>query len=187
MDATRLSAHQQAKLRRLSAPEVLSSDDEAGEINIVPFLDMVVNIMMFVLATVAVTFVSTTDATLPPFKGVRESQRELNLAVMLTNDGIAVKTAQGNVATGCEGYGPGLTIAARGRDRGGEPVYDFEALTACVSKLKSLSPSFQNEAQVRIAASSNISYRSVVDCIDHVRAGPSGEALFPEVLFAMPR
>jgi hypothetical protein len=56
-----------------------------------------------------------------------------------------------------------------------------------VARLKALSPSYQTEAQVRIAASSNISYRSVVDCIDHVRSGPAGEPLFPEILFSLPR
>jgi len=173
MDPTRLSAGQQAKLRRPSAPRP-TPDDEATELNVVPFLDMVVNIMMFVLASVAVGFVSTWDSKLPPLTGVRPPTGELNLAIMLTHDGIAVKTAQGNVASGCDSFGPGLAIPTRGRDRTGEPIYDFDALTACVTRLKAQSASFQSEAQVRIAASNDISYRKVVDCVDHVRTGPSG-------------
>ena len=45
-----LSAAQRAKIRRLSQPRELSPDEEGGELNIVPFLDIVVNILIFVLA-----------------------------------------------------------------------------------------------------------------------------------------
>jgi len=41
-----LSAAQRAKIRRLSAPRELSPDEEGGELNIVPFLDIITNILI---------------------------------------------------------------------------------------------------------------------------------------------
>ena len=48
----KLSAAQRSKIRRLSQPKELAPDEEGGELNIVPFLDIITNVMMFVLATV---------------------------------------------------------------------------------------------------------------------------------------
>ena len=62
----KLSAAQRSKIRRLSQPKELSPDEEGGELNIVPFLDIIMNVLMFVLATVSVTFTSSFDTV--PFK-----------------------------------------------------------------------------------------------------------------------
>jgi biopolymer transport protein ExbD len=187
MHEARLSAQQQAKIRRLSAPQQGSPDADGGEINVVPYLDMILNIMMFVLATVSVTFVSTAEAKPPPRETGIRPPLALSLTLLLTSDGISLKTADGNIAPGCDAVGPGVTIPAKGRGADGDPVYDYAALSACATKLKGLSKGASGESQVRIAASNGISYRRVIDCIDSVRVGPSGEPLFPEVLFAVPR
>jgi biopolymer transport protein TolR len=60
-EAVKLSAAQRSKIRRLSQPKELAPDEEGGELNIVPFLDIVVNILIFVLSTVAVTFTATIE------------------------------------------------------------------------------------------------------------------------------
>jgi biopolymer transport protein ExbD len=187
----KLSAGQRSKIRRLSAPKELSADDEAGELNIVPFLDMVINILMFVLATVAVTFTATIE-TAPPSSGggkvrVVRSDDALNLTIIVTNDGIALKTAGGNISTGCQGVGPGMTFPSKGKGPDGEPLLDSEAITDCVRRLKDASPSFKDETQIRITASNNISYRKVIECIDAVRKDKDGNELFPDVLFGVPR
>ena len=46
----KLSAAQRSKIRRLSQPKELAADEEGGELNIVPFLDIITNVLMFVLA-----------------------------------------------------------------------------------------------------------------------------------------
>ena len=68
MAEEQLSASQRSKIRKLSAPKELAPDEEAGELNIVPFLDIVMNVLMFVLATISVTFTATID-TAPPKAG----------------------------------------------------------------------------------------------------------------------
>jgi biopolymer transport protein ExbD len=109
-----LSAAQRSKIRRLSQPRELAPDEEGGELNIIPFLDIIVNILIFVLATVAVTFTSSIETNPPASKttGVRSEMpsEALNLTVMIVNDGFSLKAAGGNVATGCQGVGPGISI-----------------------------------------------------------------------------
>jgi biopolymer transport protein ExbD len=176
-----LSAAQRGKIRRLSQPRELSPDEEGGELNIVPFLDIIVNILIFVLATVAVTFTSTIETTPPAGKGtgVRAAtpQDSLNLTVLIVNDGYSLKASGGNVAPGCAGVGPGIAIPKKnGR-------YDLAGLSECAAKLKASNPAYQEEDQVFIGANPGTEYQAIIDAIDALRTGPSGVALFSNVNF----
>jgi biopolymer transport protein TolR len=184
-DTAKLSAAQRSKIRRLSQPKQLSPDEEGGELNIVPFLDIVMNILIFVLATVAVTFTATIETTPPASTsgGVRAQQKAemLNLSVLITAEGHSIKTSQGNVATGCKGAGPGIAIPRRSER------YDFSALNECVARLKLASPEFGDETQVFLSANPGIDYQTLVSTIDAVRATGKGEPLFPDVNFQVAR
>lgn len=192
MATSSLSAAQRSKIRRLAAPKEQSPEDAGGELNIVPFLDIIVNILIFVLATVAVTFTATIETT-PPSSGgkgprIISESKSLNLTLFITNDGVSLKAAGGSIATGCEGIGPGITIPAKGSDPDGQPVIDYAAITQCAKRLKDQNPDFKDETQIRITASNNISYRKLINTIDAVRSTQDGkETLFPDVLFAVPR
>ena len=168
-DAISLSAGQRGKIRRLSQPKELSPDEEGGELNIVPFLDIIVNILIFVLATVAVTFTATIH-TSPPAQGGPGTRKQvessaLNLTVLIVNDGFSLKASGGNIAPGCEHPGPGVTIPkAAGK-------YDYDALGRCAAHLKAASPDFQ----------------TIVSVMDAVRSTPAGDVLFDDVHFKVPR
>src|SRR5215813_8346620 len=132
--AERLSTAQVAKIRRLSQPRELAPDEEGGELNIVPFLDIIVNILIFVLATVAITFTATIE-TQPPASGGQGVRKEienkaLNLTVLIVNDGFSIKAAGGNLSAGCEGLCPCLAIPFKAG------TYDYDGLTVCSTKLK---------------------------------------------------
>ena len=60
-----LSAAQRSRIRRLSQPKEPDAGEEAGELNVVPYLDIIMNVLMFVLASVSVTFVTSIDTTPP--------------------------------------------------------------------------------------------------------------------------
>src|ERR1700679_744730 len=109
----KLSAAQRSKIRRLSATKELAPDEEGGELNIVPFLDIIMNVLMFVLATVSVTFTATID-TFPPKAGGAGARPPttptLGLTVIVVNDGFGIKAQGGNVAPGCNGTGSGLAV-----------------------------------------------------------------------------
>ena len=180
-----LSASQRSKVRRLSQYKEPEEGEEAGELNIVPFLDIIMNVLMFVLATVAVTFTATIDSTPPSLggKGVRVNadQKSLNLSVLIVNDGFSLKASGGNIAGGCQAAGPGLAVPKAAAD------YDFAGLTTCAQRLKEASPDFKEETQVTITANPGIDYQTVIRTIDALRRAKEGEELFPDVHFGVPR
>lgn len=177
-----LSAAQRAKIRRLSQPRELAPDEEGGELNIVPFLDIIMNILIFVLATVAVVF-TTTIETMPPAgksTGVRAAtpKETLNLTVLIVNEGFSLKAAGGNVSPGCAAGGQGLAVPKRGGR------YDLEGLRACAAKLKASNPAFADEQQVFLSANPGTEYQVIIDVMDALRTDPKTlEPLFPSVNF----
>src|SRR5262245_25322881 len=177
-----LSAAQRSKIRRLSQPVELAPSEEGGELNIVPFLDIIVNILIFVLATVVTTFTSSIETTPPSGKGsgVRsEIQSEaLNLTVFIVNDGFSLKASGGNIAPGCTGQGPGIAIPMSGGK------YDYRALSECAARLKE---KFQDEDQAYITANPSTEYAIIINVIDALRSAPNGLELFNNINFKVPR
>jgi biopolymer transport protein TolR len=176
-----LTAAQRSKIRRLSQPRELSPDEEGGELNIIPFLDIIVNILIFVLATVAVTFTSSIETTPPASRssGVRATgeSEALNLTVIIVNDGFSLKAAGGNVAPGCQGVGPGLSIAKK------DGQYDYVSLNACAEQLKNASAKFETERQFYVSANPGTEYQVIINVIDAMRQTKAGKPLFPDVNF----
>ena len=177
-----LTAQQRGKIRRLSQQRELAPDEEGGELNIVPFLDIIVNILIFVLATVVTTFTSSIETTPPSGKGsgVRsEIQSEaLNLTVFIVNDGFSLKASGGNIAPGCTGQGPGIAIPMTGGK------YDYRALSECAARLKE---KFQDEDQAYITANPSTEYAIIINVIDALRSAPNGMELFNNINFKVPR
>ena len=168
-----LSPAQRARIRRLSTPVEPEPGEEAGELNVVPYLDIMMNIMMFVLVSVSVAFTSTIS-TSAAFAGPRrapESPEALRLTALVTGQGVSLKTAGGSIAEGCKGMGTGLTVPNVGGRQ------DLAALTSCARWVKQERPA---ETQVSIAASPGVPYEDVVAVMDALRADAEGP-LFPEV------
>ena len=179
-----LSPAQRSKIRRISQPVEPAPGEEAGELNIIPYLDIIINILVFVLVTVSVTFIASIDTTPPSIGGgkVRAdiSTKALNLSAWITTSGIALKTSSGNIATGCQDVGAGITVPKAGDE------LDYRALTACAKRLKNARPEFKEETQVTITANPGIDYKTVIEVMDALR-NDGDEELFPEVHFGVAR
>jgi biopolymer transport protein ExbD len=179
-----LSAAQRSRIRRLSQQREPEPGEEAGELNVVPYLDIIMNILMFVLASVSVSFVGSIDTTPPSIGGNRVradvSTKALNLTAVIVAQGVTLKTSGGSIATGCQDAGSGITVPKVGEE------YDLKNLTACAKRLKESNPAYKDETQVTITASSNIEYRTVIDVMDALRSDGQ-EELFPDVHFGAPR
>jgi biopolymer transport protein ExbD len=179
-----LSPAQRSKIRRISQPVESAPGEEAGELNIIPYLDIIVNILVFVLVSVSVTFIASIDTTPPSIGGgkVRAdiSTKALNLSAWITTSGIALKTSSGNIATGCQDVGAGITVPKTGDE------IDYRALTACARRLKNARPEFKEETQVTITANPGIDYKTVIEVMDALR-NEGDEELFPEVHFGVAR
>lgn len=203
----KLNAAQRGKIRRLSAPKELTADDEGGELNIVPFLDIITNVMMFVLATVTVTFTATIETNPPKAggSGPKPTTPSLGLTILVVNDGFSVKARGGNVAPGCGDTGAGLAVGMV-KNAVGATDWDYKQLTECVAKLKGASSDFADETQVTISANPNIPYQAIIGTIDAVRMLPADKrqpgqdctldeklgwtgpaCLFPDVNFGLAR
>ena len=169
-----LSTFQRNKIRRLASDAGAAEPGEegGGEINVVPFLDIITNVLMFVLATLAITFTATID-TSPPRRSVRgPTEPKLDLTVLVVEDGFSIKARGGNVAPGCADTGPGLAV--RGRD--------YQALRSCVSKIDRL-----GEHSVTISANPNFPYDAIISTTDALSTSVDGEPLFTDLLFAIAR
>jgi biopolymer transport protein ExbD len=179
-----LSPAQRSKIRRMSRWEPPAPGEEAGELNIVPYLDIVMNIIVFIIATLSVVFVSTID-TMPPAaggsRGTRQASKALNLTALITSEGISLKTSGGNIATGCQTVGAGITVPKKGN---GE--HDYAELTRCASELKKQNDRFAEETQVTITANPDVEYQVVIHTMDAFRNDADGE-LFPHVHFGVAR
>ncbi len=184
-DETPLSAAQRSKIRRLSQPKEPDAGEEAGELNVVPYLDIITNVMMFVLASVSVTFVASIETEPPAIGGgkVRSEieSKALNLSAFITGQGISLKTSNGNIAPGCESVGAGITIPMLPGN-----TYDYKSLTACAKRLKSASPDYRDEIQVTLTANPGVDFQTIVDVMDSLRRD-GDEPLFPKVHFGVAR
>ncbi len=150
------------------------------------------NVLMFVLASVAVTFMTTLDVSSPRAGRGGASrdalQKTLSLSVIIAPDGYSLKTARGNVAPGCKDYGTGIAVPKKP-----DGSYDTARLGECAAFLKGLDPAFEDETSVTIMSNPEIVYAVVIDTIDALRhepkkaEGDKAKLLFPDVMFGVLR
>jgi biopolymer transport protein TolR len=162
-----------ANARRLLRRALRRTENEAGtgELNIVPFLDIVTNLMLFLLATTAsIATVSEVRAELPPI-GPGHGEPTLALSVTLTDHGAVMATAHGRVGPSCSIGEPGFTAA---RTRYG---YDFAALARCATAMHAAHP---DETQVVLSADPDVPYSDLVGAMDALRSSDE-TLLFPDL------
>lgn len=164
-----------SKIRRLTEARTLSQEEDAGELNVVPFLDVIINILIFVLATIAVTFTATIEIKTPKASTLGGTGSGRELTVVVVNDGFALKAAGGNVATGCSSVGTGIAVPKR------DGVYDFVTLGQCVAKLNEALPAAEDSTQIYVTANPGVDYKTIVGVIDAVKP------VFPDVSLRVPR
>ncbi|MBP8195971.1 MAG: biopolymer transporter ExbD [Deltaproteobacteria bacterium] len=164
--------------------------EESGEINLVPYLDIIMNIIMFLLATI--TFqasLASININVPTSSQVSSvpsttPRPELNLTVSITEKGYTLATsgavlfrgfmlsAQGVQQTTTEL--PTVPLASDGK-------HDVAALTQILLQLKGLYP---DEERAIITATPQIPYELLVGTMDAMRQSPgdASKPLFPGVL-----
>jgi biopolymer transport protein ExbD len=182
------------------------SMEEGGELNIIPYLDIVVNIIMFMLATttfaaalgdinVAQPTSSTSASTANPDD---QPKNDLNLTLAISDKGFTI-AASGTVLY--EGFSfdkdgnlqqPTTnvpTIPKKGNE------YDYALLNKKMLEIKG-APTAQNETKLIVNPNSDITYEVVVQALDACRgklvtkpdpANPSKQIEtfegFPDVIF----
>lgn len=172
---------QRAYIRKRGKPKELDPSEVVGELNIVPFLDIVMNLIMFLLATTeAVLLISQIESDLPKIAHGRSKgdiATPLNLNVTVVDGGVIVSGSGGKLARGCTGIDSGrdITVPKKGKD------YDWSGLTECASRVKQ---QYHDERSVTVSADPQVEYEYVVAAMDAVR-NRGKDPLFPDVMISV--
>jgi biopolymer transport protein TolR len=180
----KLSAAQRSRIRRLSMPRELSPDEEGGELNIVPFLDIITNVLMFVLATISVTFTAMIDSQPPRAAGNSArppTKPSLSLNIIVIDKGFIVSAFGSRIGEGCQRPGAGVAVGMAGQD------YDYASLTACAKRLKNQVPEAADETAATLTANKDIPYQVIIGTVDAIRRADDGQELFPDINFGVPK
>jgi biopolymer transport protein TolR len=165
-----------AAMRRMR-DHVEEIEEEAGELNLVPYMDIVTNIIIFLLASVvnqvALGNINVSVPTIASGGSASEDQPPpekppLNLTVSVGASGFTV-AASGGVL-------PIIPKLPNGQ-------YDYKALTTKLKEIKS-NPDNATETKANFNADANIPYDIVVATLDAMRQDDAGKILFPDVAFA---
>jgi biopolymer transport protein ExbD len=148
------------------------AEEDTGEINLVPYMDIVTNIIIFLLASVVHQVpLGTINVSSPTFGmgGSSETEIEkpaLNLTVTVG--------ASGFILAGSGGVMPSIPKLPNKQ-------YDFQALTA---KLGEIKKTFSDETKATFNADTTTPYDIVIQTLDAMREDQNGKMLFPDIVFA---
>ena len=160
-------------------------EEEGGELNIVPYLDSLMNLIIFMLRSMAglATF-GMLNVNAPNYGagagGGDTDKPALTLTVAVAKCGFYI------AATG--GVLPGQTEPSAAPGEGActiprkpDGTYNYDALTAKMMEIKT---TFPTESKVIIAAEADTDYDSLVSTMDATRETPDRKLLFPDVTLA---
>jgi biopolymer transport protein ExbD len=205
-----------AKARGRIRRELAAEEEEAhegGELNLVPYLDILINTIIFLLATTASALaLANINVNSPRYEEAaagatsgqdQEDQPRLNLTVAVSYTGFIVG-GRGAIMTAKDGSMPTIRCASRlvkkrcpaylaTRTQGGETTkvwvdkYDYKALTKMMGNIKK---KYGQERQVILTADRLIPYKVVVKTMDTLRGKPttkctgSDGCLFDQVILS---
>ncbi len=146
-------------------------EEHTGELNIVPYLDVVVNLVMFMLLSMTgLISLGVLNVSAPKIGGeaaasaaAAESQPKLLLTVAIGRQGFYVAGAGGVLGKDADkpdaGRPPTVPLRPDGK-------YDYPALTAALQKIKDQYPS---ETAVILSADPDVVYDTLIQTMDACR------------------
>ena len=181
--AGKLTAAQLAVIKRKAKPKEMDPADEAGELNIVPFLDIIVNILMFILATITTVFTATIAVPAPrsgpPTPGPPADNEEITLTVQVVREGYLVGAPGGFLQPGCQSVAAAAVTVPLVGGR-----YDAAALTQCMITIRN-KPEWREQLAgrktIQVGFNADVTYRDMVLTLDALReTRPGARDLFIE-------
>ncbi len=163
------------------------AEEEGGELNIVPYLDILMNLIIFMLLSMAglATF-GMLNVNAPTYGGGgggnTDEKPPLTLTVAIAKTGFFIAATGGVLPGQVEGAaagapGEGAPTIARAADG----TYNYDALTAKMMEIKA---NFPGESKVIIAAEADTEYDALVSTMDATRETKDRKLLFPDVTLA---
>lgn len=176
------TAAQRAIIRRKAKPKELDPADKAEEPAIIPFLDVIMNILMFLLATITTIFVATISTPAPRAgggPGAAADSDDINITVKVVREGYIVGAAGGFLQPGCTTVGPATITVPLQNGR-----HDAEGLTRCMITIRS-KPEWReqlaNRRNINVAVNGDLPYHVLVTTLDALRESrPGARDMFTE-------
>lgn len=169
----KLTARQRRLIRKATRPPSGERSPDNDELSIVPFLDVVINLVMVLLVMMAsVMLVSQVSAQMPetsPRPGPGEPA--WRPTVVLTATGIFVTDREGTFQAGCDAHGPAQATLPH---VGGRP--DLSGLRQCALTLHRAHP---DTTGFTITADPRVELADLIGAMDAMRGTP-GQPLFTE-------
>ena len=159
-----------------------SDEEHQGELNIIPYLDILMNLIIFMLlsmtglATFGILNVSAPNSAAGG-PGESPDKPPLLLTVAIAKGGFFV-AATGGVLGGGEQPAQAPGEGAPTIPKKPDGTYDFDALTA---KMQEIKGAFPNDSKVILAAELDTQYEQLIATMDAVRENKEHKLLFPDV------
>jgi biopolymer transport protein TolR len=164
-------------------------EDEAGELNIVPYLDVLMNLIIFMLlsmtglATFGILNVSAPNYGTGVSDGTPALEQQV-LSVSISARGFYVAGAGAVLGDQTQAtpavVDPSAPLAAPTVPRLADGTYDFAALNALMGKIKA-DPAFAQQTKVLLGAEAAVPYETLVQTMDALRETPEKQLLFSDV------
>jgi len=160
-------------------------EHELGELNIVPYLDILMNLIMFMLLSITgLAAFGILNVSAPSYGGASAAAQDdadkprLLLSVLVSKKGFYVAGAGGVLGPQTGAVNPADVPPTLPKKADGS--YDYAALTA---QLVGVKKEFPTETKVIIGAEADIPYEVLVGTMDAVRESPPPDrrVLFPDV------
>ncbi|MGQ0508087.1 MAG: ExbD/TolR family protein [Myxococcaceae bacterium] len=168
-----------------------AEEEETGELNIVPYLDILMNLIIFMLLSMTgLAAFGILNVNAPNYGGPSAGAAadtpeapKLLLTVLISKKGHFIAGAGAVLGQA------GDPAAAPTTSTEGEPTvpkktdgsYDYPALTSQLMKVKG---AFPQETKVIIAAEADIPYENLVETMDAIRETKDRKLLFSDVTLA---
>jgi len=141
--------------------------EKTGELNLVPYLDIMVNLTLFMLVSMtSVIQFGILNVSAPTYGAAPPAAAQKKAELLLT---VAIST-RGFIVAGAGGQQPIIELQ--------DGKYDYPALTRKMVEVKDL---FPEESKVILTADQSVSYEVVVATMDAVR-DHEGRRLFYDVV-----
>ncbi|MCI0571160.1 MAG: biopolymer transporter ExbD [Myxococcaceae bacterium] len=163
------------------------STEDTGELNLVPYLDILMNLIIFMLMSITgLASFGILNVTAPAYAGPEAAQPQgsqaeprLQLSVHISREGLFISSNRAilgaEAAAPTEGGGRAPTLPRRA-----DGSYDLPGLT---QKMVSIKDAFPGESAIILVAEPDVSYETLVQVMDAVREtpGPARRLLFSDV------
>jgi biopolymer transport protein ExbD len=212
MNAAQVRAKARMAMKRREE-EIETDEREGGELNLVPYLDIITNIVLFLLASVTTGLVlGTVNSSLPEFSAgaaaaVESAQNPTDEPPLQLVAAVTKKEIQLFSLSGLEGTvtAPKLRLAAQNgtypyvkitdaaqeivkRRWGGKPPMSVvSGKPECLIEGKVVGPEQcrpDKATEVFLIVDGDVRYEVVIATMDALREAPDGTALFPGVIFS---